>query len=88
MTKVVRWTGAVEATTPVSTRAKSSSFQLKMKQISAVAAIPGAATGATTRLSTVGSRAPSTWAASMIETGTSERKDCIIHTAIGRFIEV
>lgn len=59
-----------------------------MKQISAVAAMPGAATGATTRARTVGSLAPSICAASMMETGTSARKDCIIHTAIGRFIEV
>lgn len=88
MTKVVRWTGAVPATTPVSTRANNSSFQPKMKQIRAVAAMPGPATGATTRRSTVGRRAPSTCAASMMETGTSARKDCIIHTAIGRFIEV
>ena len=72
----------------MSTRAKSSSFQLKMKQISAVAAMPGAAIGATTRVRMVGSLAPSTCAASMIETGTSARKDCIIQTAIGRFIEV
>ena len=84
----VRKTGAVWATTPVSTRAKSSSFQLKMKQISAVAAMPGRAIGATTRARIVGSRAPSICAASMIATGTSARKDCIIHTAIGRFIEV
>src|SRR5207302_1167877 len=49
VTKPVRKTGAVPATTPVSTLANSSSFQLKMKQISAVAAMPGATTGATTR---------------------------------------
>src|SRR5690606_15047918 len=75
--KLVRKTGAVSATTPVSTRANSSSFQLKMKQISAVAAMPGRAIGATTRVSTVGSRAPSICAASMIATGTSDRNDCI-----------
>ena len=37
VTKPVRNTGAVCATVPVSTRANSSSFQLKMKQISAAA---------------------------------------------------
>ena len=73
----------------MSTRANSSSFQLKMKQISAVAAMPGMATGATTRSSTVGSaRRRRSAAASSISTGTSARNDRIIHTAIGRFIEV
>src|SRR4029077_1707328 len=45
--KLVKNTGAVCACTPVSTKANSSSFQLKMKQISAVAAMPGTAMGAT-----------------------------------------
>ena len=39
VTKPVRKTGAVSAMVPVSTRAKSSSFQLKMKQIRAAAAV-------------------------------------------------
>ena len=72
----------------VSTRANSSSFQLKMKQISAVAAIPGMTTGAMTERSVLVRLAPSIWAASSISTGTSARKERIIHTAIGRFIEV
>ena len=41
MTKLVRYTGAVPAITLVSVLASSSSFQAKMKQISAVAAIQG-----------------------------------------------
>src|SRR5581483_6905223 len=88
VTKPVRKTGAVPATTPVSTRANSSSFQLKMKEMSAVAAMPGAATGATMRSRTVGSPAPSMDAASRISPGTSARKERIIHTAIGRFMDV
>ena len=76
------------ATVEVMTRANISSFQAKMEQISAVAAIPGAATGMTMRRSTVGSRAPSSSAASMISRGTSARKERIIQTAIGMFIDV
>src|SRR5699024_415066 len=45
VTKLVRNTGAVEAAVDVSTVAKRSSFQEKMKQISAVAARPGAVSG-------------------------------------------
>ena len=59
-----------------------------MKQISEVAAIPGATTGSTTERSVRVSPAPSTAAASSISTGTSARNDRIIQTAIGRFIEV
>ena len=70
----------------MSTRAYSISFQAKMKQISAVAAIPGAEIGTITFRMIVGSRAPSIAAASRIATGTSARNECIIHTAIGRFI--
>ena len=84
----MRKTGAVPATTPVSTRARRSSFQLKMKQIRAVAAMPGIATGATTFRSVSSRPAPSICAASSISTGTSSRKERIIHTAMGRFIEV
>jgi hypothetical protein len=84
----VRNTGDVLATVEVITRANMSSFQAKMKQISDVAAIPGAATGMMIRRSTVRSRAPSSSAASMISRGTSARNERIIQTAIGRFIEV
>src|SRR5262249_41935560 len=59
VTKPVMNTGAVCATTSVRTLAKSSSFQLKMKQISAVAAMPGMATGRMTRRRTLISPAPS-----------------------------
>ena len=45
-------------------------------------------TGAITERRVRVSPAPSTDAASSISTGTSERKERIIHTAIGRFIEV
>src|SRR5919107_113446 len=88
VTKLVRNTGAVSATVAVRTRANSSSFQLKMKQIRAVAAMPGMTTGAITERSVRVRLAPSIEAASSISTGTSDRKERIIHTAIGRFIEV
>ncbi len=58
-----------------------------MKEIRPVAAIPGRARGATIRSRVVGSPAPSIAAASRISTGISARKERIIHTAIGRFID-
>ena len=68
--------------------ASSSSFQAKMKQISAVAAIPGEMIG-TMMLRSVRIRpAPSIAAASKSSTGMSARKDRIIQTAIGRFMAV
>jgi hypothetical protein len=88
VTKPVRNTGAVCATVAVSTRANSSSFQLKMKQISDVAAIPGSTIGVTTVRSVRTSPQPSIAAASSTSTGTSARNERIIHTAIGRFIDV
>src|SRR3954452_5921512 len=88
VTKLVRKTGAVSATVAVRTRANSSSFQAKMKQIRAVAAMPGMTTGAITERRVLVRFAPSTWAASSISTGTSDRNERIIHTAMGRFIEV
>jgi hypothetical protein len=88
VTKPVRYTGAVPATVPVRVRASSSSFQLKMKQISEVAAIPGSTMGATTWRRVRSRPAPSIEAASRISTGTSARNERIIQTAIGRFIEV
>src|SRR5699024_3811539 len=86
VTKLVRNTGAVEAAVDVSTVAKRSSFQEKMKQISAVAARPGAVSGSRICANTRGSFAPSRWAASRPSTGTSARKERIIHPAIGMFI--
>ena len=86
--KPTRNTGAVPAWVAVRLSAKRNSFQLKMKQMSAVAAMPGTATGPMIRNRMVNSLAPSTWAASMISRGTSCRNERIIHTAIGRFIEV
>ena len=50
--------------------------------------MPGITTGAITERSVRLSPAPSTEAASSISTGTSERKERIIQTAIGRFVEV
>ena len=59
-----------------------------MKQISAVAAIPGEMIG-TMMLRSVRIRpAPSIAAASKSSTGMSARKDRIIQTAIGRFMAV
>ena len=72
----------------VSRLASSSSFQQKMKQISAVEAIPGMAIGATTLRRVLISPAPSSEAASNSAGGMSARKDRIIQTAIGRFIAV
>src|SRR5690606_37115497 len=86
VTKLVRNTGAVDAAVEVSTVAKRSSFHEKMKQISAVAASPGAVSGSRICMNTRGSRAPSSSAASRTSTGTSARKERIIHTAIGMFI--
>src|SRR5699024_681327 len=86
VTKLVRNTGAVEAAVDVSTVAKRSSFQEKMKQMSAVAARPGGVSGSRTSANTPGSSAPSTSAASRTATGTSAMKERIIHTAIGMFI--
>src|SRR3954447_26830327 len=88
VTKPVRKTGAVWALVAVRTRANSSSFQLKMKQISDVAAMPGMTPGATPWRRIRGRLAPSIAAASSISTGTSARNERIIQTAIGRFIAV
>src|SRR5215212_4117827 len=86
VTKLVRNTGAVWAITLVKVLASSSSFQAKMKQISAVAAIPGEMIG-TMMLRRVRIRpAPSTAAASNSSTGISARNDRIIQTAMGRFM--
>ena len=68
--------------------AKKNSFQAKMKQISAVAASPGATIGRMIRRISVSSPAPSTRAASRTSSGTSRRNERIIQTAIGRFIDV
>ncbi len=80
--------GAVEARTAVRLTANMNSFQLKMKQIRLVAASPGMAMGAMMDSRVRMNPAPSTCAASRISKGTSARNERIIHTAIGRFIEV
>ena len=64
------------------------SFQLKMKQIRLVAAMPGRRDRHDDRHRIRSRPAPSICAASRIATGTSARNERIIHTAIGRFIEV
>src|SRR5215207_7263933 len=88
VTKLVRNTGAVPATTLVNVLANSSSFHAKMKQINAVAAIPGEMIGTMTLRSVRISPAPSIAAASNNSTGMSARNDRIIQTAIGRFMAV
>src|SRR4029450_12315512 len=88
VTKLVRNTGAVPAITLVNVFASSSSFQAKIKQISAVAAIPGEMIGTIMLRSVRISPAPSTAAASNSSTGMSDRTDRIIQHAMGRFIAV
>ena len=68
--------------------AKKNSFQAKMEQISAVAAMPGATTGRMTSVIVRRSGAPSICAASSSSPGTSRKNERIIHTAIGRFMAV
>ena len=70
------------------TRAKSISFQLKMKQISEVAAIPGHRDRGDDPGEDGGQPGAVDLGGLDQRGGTSARKDCIIHTAIGRFIEV
>ena len=53
-----------------------------------MAAMPGSTIGTTTVRRVRARLHPSMDAASSTSTGTSARKDRIIHTAIGRFIEV
>src|SRR6266542_1239694 len=86
--KPTRNTGTVAALVAVRLTAKKNSFHAKMKQISAVAASPGAIIGRMTRRISVKSLAPSTRAASSTSLGNSIRNDLIIHTAMGRFIAV
>src|SRR5690606_16047532 len=84
----VRKTGTVAAWEAVRFTAKKNSFQEKIMQISAVAAMPGAMIGSITDHRIRSSPAPSTRAASTMATGTSRKNERSIHTAIGRFIAV
>ena len=84
----VRNTGIVCALTAVMFTAKKNSFQEKITQMSAVAAIPGEMRGRMTSRTAVHRLAPSILAASNSSPGTSRKKERIIHTAIGRFIAV
>src|SRR4029453_9856136 len=86
--KPTRNTGTVAARDEVRLTAKKNSFQAKITQMSAVAAIPGATSGSTTRTSSWRTFAPSMRAASMIAGGTSRKNERSIHTAIGMFIAV
>ena len=88
VTKPTRKIGAVPESVAVRLTAKKNSFQLKMKQISAVAARPGATIGSRMRRIVIIRPAPSIAAASTRAAGTSSRNERIIHTANGRFIDV
>ena len=66
--------------------AKKNSFQAKMMQISALAAIPGMMIGMITRVISRYKLAPSMRAASSTSPGTSSMNERSIHTAMGRFI--
>src|SRR5262249_49615946 len=86
--KPTRNTGMVWACTAVRFTAKKKSFQAKITQISAVAAIPGDTSGKMTSRTARQVLAPSRLAASSNSPGTSRKNDRIIHTATGRFIEL
>src|SRR6478735_2630838 len=78
----------VWAFTAVRFTAKKNSFQAKITQISAVAAMPGDTSGRITSRTDRHRLAPSRLAASSSSPGTSRKNERIIHTAIGRFIDV
>ena len=86
--KPTRNTGIVWALTAVRFTAKKNSFQAKITQISAVAAMPGETSGRITSRTDRHRLAPSRLAASSSSPGTSRKNDRIIQTAIGRFIDV
>src|SRR6202012_20162 len=81
-----RNTGIVAATVEVRLTAKKNSFQAKMMQISALAAIPGMMIGMITRVISRNRLAPSIRAASSTSPGTSRMNERGIHTAVGRVI--
>lgn len=66
-----------------STSAKKNSFQAEMKENSAVATMPGASSGKTTRRSTWSRVAPSTLAASSSSRGMLRTNPWSIHSANG-----
>ena len=84
--KLTRYTEAVLARMLVIFKAKRNSFQEKMKQIKAVAEMPGIVRGNTILRKIVGNEAPSISAAAMMSLGRSARKECIIQIATGKFI--
>jgi hypothetical protein len=86
--KPTRYTGMVCAFTAVRFTARKNSFQAKMTQISAVAAMPGETSGRITSRTERHKLAPSRLAASSSSPGTSRKNERIIQTAIGRFIDV
>ena len=68
--------------------ARKNSFQAKITQISAVAAMPGAIIGNRTLVASCHRLAPSTRDASSTSVGTSLMNERSIQTAIGRLIAV
>src|SRR3954451_13623084 len=80
--------GEVPAFVAVRLTAKKNSFHEKMKQINAVAAMPGETIGSRTLRTTAPKPAPSSAAASSSATGTSSRNERIIQTARGRLMDV
>src|SRR3990170_8686265 len=85
VTKVDETTGTVLSDVVVRVSAKRNSVQLKMKQRTAVAAMPPLAIGSTIRRKIMKRLAPSTIALSSISEGMSSKKLFIRRTASGRF---
>src|SRR3954453_24099187 len=86
--KLTRSTRTVCARTAVSVTASRNSFQAKITQISADAAMTGAIIGNSTLVASWRSVAPSTREASSTSVGTPLMNERSIHTAVGRFIAV
>src|SRR5918999_4182035 len=86
--KPTRYTGTVCSRTAVSVTARKNSFQAKITQIRAVAAMPGAIIGSITLVDSCHRLAPSTRDASSTSVGTSLMNERSIQTAIGRLIDV
>ena len=86
VTKDVETTGIVLSPVCVSIKTKINSVQLKIKQRTAVAAMPPIARGTINRQNTKNLVAPSNKAASSISFGISSKKLFISRTARGKFI--
>src|SRR5882762_6199731 len=81
-------TGMVTASVLVSVSAKAYSFQAEMREKTAVAAMPGAAWGSTTRTSASRREWPSSMAASSYAVGISSMKAFIIQVVKERLKQV